>query len=170
MATETTTIRPAGTQGAVQRRRTRNSARFLLSHGPLLARVTRNDLAARYVGSLLGIGWTIASPPALFLAIYASLYLFVYSAPVAGLSKAQYVVYLTSGLVPYLMTAEAIGSGVLGRRRNRSVLTNIVFPIDLLPPKAVAARTADDGGRGGADGRRRARDRSRVVVPVPASP
>ena len=136
MATETTTIRPAGTQGAVQRRRSRNSGLFLLSHGPLLARVTRNDLAARYVGSLLGIGWTVVTP-ALFLGVYSSLYLFVYKAPVAGLTRAQYVIYLTSGIVPYLVTAEAIGSGVSAVVGNRSVLTNVVFPIDLLPPKAV---------------------------------
>lgn len=113
-----------------------HSARYLVSHAPLLARVSRNELAGRYVGSLLGIGWTIATP-ALFLAIYATLYLFVYRAPVAGLSKAEYVVYLTSGLVPYLMTAEAIGNGVSSVVSNRSVLTNIVFPIDLLPAKAV---------------------------------
>jgi lipopolysaccharide transport system permease protein len=136
MATETTTIRPARTQGALQRSRVRHSGRFLLSHGALLARVTRNDLAARYVGSLLGIGWTVVTP-ALFLGVYSSLYLFVYKAPVAGLTRGQFVVYLTSGIVPYLMTAEAIGSGVSAVVANRSILTNVVFPIDLLPPKAV---------------------------------
>src|SRR5204862_6068180 len=73
----------------------------------------------------------------LFLAIYSSLYLFVYRAPVAGLTKAQYVVYLTAGIVPYLVTAEAIAGGVSAVVGNRSILTNVVFPIDLLPPKAV---------------------------------
>jgi lipopolysaccharide transport system permease protein len=99
-------------------------------------RVTRNDMHARYVGSLLGIGWTVATP-ALFLLIYSSLYLFVYRAPVAGLTKPQYVVYLTAGIVPYLLTAEAVAGGVSAVVANRSVLTNVVFPIDLLPPKAV---------------------------------
>ncbi len=39
--------------------------------------------------------------------------------------------------MPYLVTAEAIGNGVSAVVGNRSVLTNVVFPIDLLPPKAV---------------------------------
>lgn len=137
---ETTTPDPSTLSWHARRRRRRaapwHSARYLVSHALLLARVSRTELAGRYVGSLLGIGWTVATP-ALFLSIYASLYLFVYRAPVSGLSKAEYVVYLTSGLVPYLVTAEAIGTGVSAVVANRSVLTNVVFPIDLLPPKAV---------------------------------
>jgi lipopolysaccharide transport system permease protein len=136
MATRTTTAPSARAQGRKRGPWTRHSGRYLLSHGPLLARVTRNDLAARYVGSLLGVGWTVVTP-ALFLSVYAALYLFVYDAPVEGLTKAQFVVYLTSGIVPYLVTAEAIGNGVSAVVANRAVLTNVVFPIDLLPPKAV---------------------------------
>jgi homopolymeric O-antigen transport system permease protein len=135
MATRTTSA-PSARAARRRPRQVAHSGRFLLSHAPLLARVTRSDLTARYVGSLLGIGWTVVTP-ALFLSIYAVLYLFVYDAPVEGLSNAQFVVYLTAGIVPYLVTAEAIGSGVSAVVANRSVLTNVVFPIDLLPPKAV---------------------------------
>jgi lipopolysaccharide transport system permease protein len=136
MATRTTSTLPSRTQSGGKRRPAQHSGRYLLSHGPLLVRVARNELSARYVGSLFGLGWTVATP-ALFLSVYAALYLFVYHAPVSGLSRSQFVVYLTCGIVPYLVTAEAIGNGVSSIVANRSVLTNVVFPIDLLPPKAV---------------------------------
>jgi lipopolysaccharide transport system permease protein len=113
-----------------------HSGRYLRSHALLLARVTRSDLAARYAGSLLGIGWTVVTP-VMFLSIYAVLYLFVFRVSVPSLSRQQYVVYIMSGLVPYLVTAEAVGSGVGAVVANRSLLSNVVFPIDLLPPKAV---------------------------------
>jgi len=106
----------------------------------LLARVTRSDLAARYAGSLLGIGWTVLTP-VMFLSIYAVLYLFVFRVSVPSLSRQQYVVYIMSGLVPYLVTAEAVGSGVGAVVANRSLLSNVVFPIDLLPPRPSCSRS-----------------------------
>ena len=118
------------------RRPARHSGTYLLSHGSLLARVTRNDLAARYAGSVLGLGWTVVAP-VLFLSIYSGIYLFVYRVSQSGLSRWQFVVFIMAGLVPYIVTAEALSGGVSAVVANRSVLANVVFPIDLLPPKAV---------------------------------
>lgn len=136
MATRNSSTLPSRAQSRPRRRPAQHSGRYLLSHGPLLARVTRNDLAARYAGSVLGLGWTIVAP-ALFLSIYAVIYLFIYRISQPGLSRWQYVIFIMAGLVPYLVTAEAIGTGVTAVVANRSVLSNVVFPIDLLAPKAV---------------------------------
>lgn len=125
--------------GTAPRRRGRSpigSARYLVSHRRLLMRVARNELAARYAGSLLGIGWVIIAP-ALILLIYATIYLEIFRVRVTGLSPAEYVVYILSGLVPFLSASEAISVGVSSVVANKAVLNNTVFPIDLAPAKAV---------------------------------
>jgi lipopolysaccharide transport system permease protein len=133
---ESSTLPPRGLNARRRAQRPAHSGRYLLSHGVLLVRVTRNELAARYAGSILGTSWTFIGP-ALFLALYSTIYLYVYKTAIPGLTKWQFVVFVMSGLVPYLVIAEAVGSGVTSVVANRSVLANVVFPIDLLPPKAV---------------------------------
>lgn len=114
----------------------KHSARFLLSHWDLLWRVARNEMAARYAGSLLGAGWALLSP--LFtLAIYSVVYLLILKVSVPGLTQAQYVLQIFAGLVPLLATSEALMGGVGSVVANRAVLANTVFPIDLVPAKAA---------------------------------
>jgi lipopolysaccharide transport system permease protein len=110
----------------------------LRTHTGLLLRVTWNDLGRRYAGSFLGIGWVVVAPAVLF-ALYAAVYLFIFRVKVPGLNGWAYVLYIFSGLVPYLMTAESLNGGVGSVVVNRSVLSSTVFPIDLAPVKAVLA-------------------------------
>ncbi|HEV2415047.1 MAG TPA: ABC transporter permease [Candidatus Dormibacteraeota bacterium] len=115
----------------------RQSARLLFTHGGLLLRVVRNDLRARYAGSLLGIAWSVITP-LLILGIYAAVYLFVFKIQrVAGLSPFQYVMFIFSGLVPFLATGEALSVGTTSVIADKALLTNTVFPIDLVPLKPV---------------------------------
>jgi lipopolysaccharide transport system permease protein len=109
---------------------------FLRSHGKLLWRVTMNDVRQRYAGSMLGFAWAFVAP-LLVLAIYALIYLEIFRIRVPTLSSRQYVIYVFCGLVPYLATAEAIGTGIRAVVANRAVLNNTVFPIDLTPIKPV---------------------------------
>jgi len=121
---------------AGQLARPRHSARFLLTHASLLWRVARQDLATRYAGSLLGAAWAVISPLVL-LSIYAIVYLAVLRVRVPTLTSSQYVLYIFAGLVPYLATAEALSVGIGSVVASRSVLANTVFPVDLVPAKAV---------------------------------
>ena len=113
-----------------------HSARYLWTHRRLLWRVAANEMKGRYAGSFLGIGWAVLAP-GLILAIYAVVYLVIFKVQVPGLTPAAYVLYIFSGLVPYLATAEAMAVGVGSVLANKSVLNNTVFPIDLAPAKAV---------------------------------
>lgn len=117
------------------------SARFLRSHWRLLWRVTTNDLRQRYAGSLLGLGWAFIAP-LLILVIYAVVYLEVFRIKVPTLTSSEYVVYVFTGLVPYLAAAEAIGIGTSAVIANKAVLNNTVFPIDLAPIKPVLSTQA----------------------------
>src|SRR6188472_105208 len=100
---------------AVRRRplheRVGGSARFLLTHRKLLLRVTMTEIRARYAGSILGFSWAFLAP-FLILGIYSVVYLGIYKSRATGLNTQQYVVYIFTGLVPYLMTAEAMSLGV----------------------------------------------------------
>ena len=113
-----------------------HSGRFLLSHGILLCRVTMNDLRGRHAGSLLGTGWTLLSP-LLILCLYAVVYLFVFKVRVPGLDSLGYVLYVFAGLTLYLMTAEALSTGVGSIVANKFLLSTGTLPIDLAPVKAV---------------------------------
>lgn len=120
----------------VARERSGTSIDYLRSHRLLLWRVTKTEMQARHAGSHLGLGWAFLAP-FLVLAIYALVYLEIFRVKVANLTSTEYVIYIFTGLAPYLATAEALGSGVQSVVANKSVLNNTVFPIDLAPVKAV---------------------------------
>ncbi len=122
--------------GQVKLRAIDHSGRYLFSHHRILWRVTKNELAARYAGSVFGIGWALLTP-LVMIAIYAVVYLVIFQVQVPGLSPGRYVLFIFAGLVPFLMTSEALSTGVTSVIANRAVLTNTLFPIDLAPPKAV---------------------------------
>jgi len=109
---------------------------LLIPYRRLLLNLSRNDLASRFAGSILGLGWIVLSPLVL-LAIYAVVYLVIFRVRAVGLTPVDYVLYIFSGLVPFLVTAQALCLGVQSVVSNKAVLSNTVFPIDLAPAKAV---------------------------------
>jgi lipopolysaccharide transport system permease protein len=82
------------------------------------------------------VAWVLLGP-LLILGIYALVYLEIFRLQPPGFSKEHYVFYIFAGLVPFLVTAEAISNAVGSVSANKSVLMNTVFPIDLVPVKAV---------------------------------
>jgi lipopolysaccharide transport system permease protein len=116
--------------------RVSHSAQYLRTHFRLLWRITRTELSSRYAGSIFGFGWAVLTP-LIMLGIYAVVYLLIFRVQVPGLSRPQYVLLIFSGLVPFLMTSEALSTGVSSVVANKAVLSNTVFPIDLAPVKAV---------------------------------
>ena len=117
-------------------RRQDSSANLLFRHLKILIAVTRSELASRYAGSLFGMGWAILSP-LLIMVVYSLVYLVIFRVRVPSLTPIDYVLYIFSGLVPFLSVSEALGMGVTSIIANKSVLNNTVFPIDLVPAKAV---------------------------------
>jgi lipopolysaccharide transport system permease protein len=102
----------------------------------LLLRSVRTELSTRYAGSLLGVGWIVLTP-ALLLGVYGVVYLEVFKVRGPSMSSSQFILYIFAGLVPYLVTAEAIGASVGSVTSNTSMLSNSVYPMDLLPARAV---------------------------------
>jgi lipopolysaccharide transport system permease protein len=109
----------------------RHPAYYILTHKHILLRVISVDLKTRYAGSFLGLGWAFILP-LITMAIYAVVYLVIFQIRVPGLSPLGYVLLMFSGLVPFLMTGETLAAGVSSIIKSKSVLSNTVFPIDLI--------------------------------------
>ncbi len=112
------------------------SIELLCRHWRLLFRITKNEFAARYKGSLLGLAWAVLYP-LLFLSVYATIYTLIFQIKVQGLSTLEYTLYIFSGLIPLLCISETLLLGVSSLVGNKAILNNTVFPVDLISPKAV---------------------------------
>jgi lipopolysaccharide transport system permease protein len=113
-----------------------NPLSLLWRHRELLRQTVRNDLRARYAGSVLGLAWLVLYP-LLFLGAYALVYIYVFKVRFDLFDSNQYVVLIFCGLIPFLAFAEALGAGVSSVTSNASLIKNTLFPIELIPLKAV---------------------------------
>src|SRR5208283_1407891 len=72
-----------------------------------------------------------------FLGVYAATYLCVFKVRFALFDSNQYVAVIFCGLIPFLGFAEALGLGVGSVTANANLIKNTLFPIELIPVKAV---------------------------------
>ncbi len=112
------------------------SMRFIILHWHLLTRVLAGEMRARYAGSHIGAGWVFLAP-ALLLSVYALIYVEIFKVDVPTLSTAGYVLFIFSGLVPFLTLAESLSASLGSVLTNTQVFSNTVYPIDLTPVTAV---------------------------------
>lgn len=109
---------------------------IIAAHRNLLVSIVRVELAKRYAGSVLGMGWVILQP-ALLLAVYLFIYMVVFKVRFPGFSTFDYVLYVFCGLVPYLGFMEALTTGGLSIRQNIHLVKNVMLPIELVPVRTV---------------------------------
>ncbi|MCW5692480.1 MAG: ABC transporter permease [Pseudolabrys sp.] len=95
-----------------------------------------SDVRSRYGGSVLGIAWVVIYP-AMQLAIYACLYVFIFRVKPPSLSVSMYVILVFSGMIPLMAFNEALLSATSSLLTNRNLLLNTVFPAELIPVRSV---------------------------------
>lgn len=100
--------------------------------GRLIAELTRRDLAARFTGSALGLAWSILQPLSLVL-----LYWFVFTrmiprAPAAG-GESDYVLFLITGLLPWLGVSEGLMRSSTSIVENGPILRRLAMESEVLP-------------------------------------
>lgn len=110
--------------------------KMLARHRQVLVATTRLELEKRYSGSLLGRIWVVAYP-LLFLGVYLFLYLVIFKIRLPGFSQLDYVVYIFSGLVPYMALMETATAGAVAIRQNLHLVRNVILPVELIPTRAV---------------------------------
>ena len=108
----------------------------MVARRAVLLATTKVELKKKYSGSLLGPLWIVLLPTML-LGVYLIIYLLIFPARVAGLDSLSYVLFIFSGLVPYLGLLEAIGSGTVSVKQNIHLVKNIMMPIELIPIRST---------------------------------
>ena len=109
---------------------------IIFRHRVLLWQTTCNDIKARFAGSVFGILWLILYP-LLMLGAYASVYIYIFKVRFALFDSNEYVLLIFCGLIPFLGFCEALGTGIPSVTTNAGLIKNTLFPIDIIPVKAV---------------------------------
>ncbi len=113
-----------------------DTTRIMYENRDILIAISRVDLAKRYSGSVFGLVW-VALYPALLLSIYVFVYMVVFKMRFPGMGEYDYVLFIFTGLIPYLGLAEALTSGSVSVKQNIHLVKNVMLPIELIPVKAV---------------------------------
>ncbi len=105
-------------------------------HRRVLWNTSRIEVRKRFAGSLAGSVWLILYPLLLFLG-YAFVFVVIMKAHIQGLSSTEYLVFLFSGLLPFLGISEALTLATPSLRQNMHLVRNVLIPLELIPIRAV---------------------------------
>lgn len=95
-----------------------------------------NGLRTRYVGSVLGLAWLVIGPTVL-LSLYAVVYLVLFNVRPTDFSRFDYIIYIFSGLIPFISFSQALSAGTASLSKDAGLLLNAVFPAELIPLREV---------------------------------
>ena len=85
-----------------------------------------------YAGSILGLMWIFVGP-LFFLVLYSLVYTVIFRIQPKGMEIFDYVFYVFCGLLSFLSFSSSLTQGASSISRNKHVLLNTVFPVELLP-------------------------------------
>lgn len=106
----------------------RNAAWLQSAH--LLGQLVRRDLRARFTGSILGVSWAVLQPLSL-----VTCYWFVFTRMMPRSTEAAtegYVLFLISGLVPWLGFADALMRATPSLVENGAMVRRLTFQSEVL--------------------------------------
>lgn len=96
----------------------------------LIMTLAKNDFKTKYAGSYLGIVWAFVQPVITIL-----VYWFVFQVGFRSSSVSEYpfVLYLTSGMVPWFFFQDALNGGTNALIEYSYLVKKVVFKISILP-------------------------------------
>jgi ABC-type polysaccharide/polyol phosphate export permease len=115
----------------------------VVRHRGLIRSMVQRDLKSRYVGSVMGIFWSVIHPLALLVC-----YTFVFSViwklqiqhprfPETG--TASFAIYLFCGILPWMMFQETLTRSSNVLVDNANLITKTLFPSEILPVAVLIA-------------------------------
>lgn len=113
--------------------------RLLNQNSYMIRSLVALDLRKRYIGSLLGVFWSVVHP-----LIQLLIYYFVFSVVLKMRLEGEYAgtgyaVWLIAGLLPWMMFAEVLGRSSDAVIEQAAVIKKMVFPSELLSIVRVLA-------------------------------
>lgn len=126
------TLAPAGRSASVFK-----DIKDLLKARELLFALLNRELAGKYKGSYLGLGWTLVRP-LMMLFIYA-----VVVGQFLGASKSveKFAIFIFVGLLFWNLLSDSINNGAVSMTVNGSLLKKVWFPREILPLTSFAVAT-----------------------------
>jgi len=128
------TLAPAGRAASVFK-----DAKDILKSRELLFALLGRELAGKYKGSFLGLGWTLVRPLVM---------LFIYAVVVgqflgASRSVEKFAIFIFVGLLFWNLLSESISNGAVSMTSNASLLKKVWFPREILPLTSFAVATVN---------------------------
>lgn len=110
-----------------------NLFRSFTGNSPLIKKMVRREIDARYKGSILGIFWSFVNP-LIMLAVYTFVFSFVFNArwSVESESKTEFALALFIGLMVHGLFAECINRAPSLIINNANYVKKVVFPLEIL--------------------------------------
>lgn len=100
--------------------------------------MTRRTLAARYRGSLLGVAWAVLTPFLMMLLYTVVFSVFLQVRLSDHHSTTAFALYLLAGLLPWNAFAEAVSRAPQAMIEQRTLVTKVVFPLEIIPLSLVS--------------------------------
>lgn len=107
-------------------------------HWGLVVEMARREIVDMHAGQTAGIVWLIVHP-ILFFAVYAFLFGSVFNVRIRNGAPSDYLIYLFSGLVPWLITQDVMSRSATVMIANTSIVKKVMFPVEVLVAKTVLA-------------------------------
>lgn len=106
----------------------------------LLLEMARRDVSDRYAGQMLGSVWAVVHP-VMTVAVFIFMFAVIFRMKVDGSLDipGDHTLYMVSGLVPWLVTADVLGRSSAIVSSQASLVKQVVFPVEILPVKMVLA-------------------------------
>ena len=115
--------------------------KLMMRFRKMLVGMTISDLKTAHAGSVAGLLW-IALSPVLLMAIYSVIYLLIFRIRPTDMTSDTYVLYIFTGLIPFLGFSASLMAGTTTLATNKDLLLNTVFPVELVPVRAVLSSMA----------------------------
>ncbi len=110
----------------------RNFMKRLWSNRYMIKSMVVRDIKARYVGSALGLIWTVIQPLAT-LAVYYFVFSYILKVRIGTSGEINFAMWLMAGLLPWMFFAETLSRSSNVLLDNASLITKTNFNSEILP-------------------------------------
>ena len=99
------------------------------------------DLRSRYVGSLMGLFWSVLHPLALLLC-YSFVFTIIFEIRVSSLKTDNFAIFLFTGILPWLYFQDTVLRCCNSVVENSNLIRRTLFPSEILPISVALSNVA----------------------------
>ncbi len=112
--------------------------RSVYQNRSLVLEMARREITDSHAGQMAGVVWLVVHP-LLFFVVYAFLFGSVLKIRTRTGAPADYLIYLFSGLAPWLLTQDVMVRSVNALITNVSIVKKVMFPVEVLVAKTLVS-------------------------------